>query len=184
MEIYETVKKLLMQHLKSTFLSARIGSLHGLLYLIQGCLLSNTVIGGISEEMQMLLPIATEYVQCYIAMKNSILKQTEEHTLLVWAIAFYLIENVEEANLEQNFIDNILQAAFEILLDADITFLIHNAILKGVERVLIVNKQIINKYNKHVLNLALEKIKNSNPNIALPGLQLLMSYLYTGKAGF
>lgn len=64
------IKKLLMQYLKSTFLPARIGSLHGLLYLIQGCLLSNTVIGGISEELQILLPIAVEYVQCNINMCN------------------------------------------------------------------------------------------------------------------
>lgn len=70
METYELVKKLLMQHLKSAFLPARIGSLHGLLYLIQGCLLSNTVIGGISEEMQMILPIAVEYIQCNINMNN------------------------------------------------------------------------------------------------------------------
>lgn len=69
-ETYEAVKKLLMQYLKSTFLPARIGSLHGLLYLIQGCLLSNTIIGGISEELQTILPVAVEYVQCNISMNN------------------------------------------------------------------------------------------------------------------
>lgn len=59
-----------MQYLKSTFLPARIGSLHGLLYLIQGCLLSNTVIGGVSDEMHTILPIAVEYVKCNINMNN------------------------------------------------------------------------------------------------------------------
>lgn len=190
-----------MQYLKSTFLPARIGSLHGLLYLIQGCLLSNTVIGGISEELQILLPIAVEYVQCNINMCNkwdfclcekktrasfnrlcysSILKQSQEHTLLVWALAFYLIENLDETHFEQNFTEIILQAALSQLLDDDITFYIHNAILKGLERIVIVKKTIFDKLNKHILNLALEKIKNPNPNIALPGLQLLISYMYTG----
>lgn len=146
-ETYETIKKLLMQYLKSTFLPARIGCLHGLLYLMQGCLLSNTVIGGISEEMQILLPVAVEYLQCNINMSNrwgcvfcfnasfegfncSILKQTQEHTLLMWALAFYLIENIEEVHLEANFTDKVLQAALQQLLETDTTFCIHNAVLK------------------------------------------------------
>lgn len=108
------------------------------------------------------------------------MKQTQEHTLLVWALAFYLIENIDEMHLEQNFTDGVLQAALCQLLDNDTTFYIHNAILKGLERIVITNKTIFNKLNKHILNLALEKIKNPNPNIALPGLQLLISYMYTG----
>lgn len=99
----------------------------------------------------------------------------------MWALAFYLIENVEETHLEQNFTESILQAALNQLLDADTTFYIHSAVLKGLERILIVNKNIFSKLNKHVLNLALEKIKNPNPNVALPGLQLLVSYMYTGR---
>lgn len=115
-----------------------------------------------------------------IAGTSSILKQTQEHTLLLWALAFYLVENIEEAHLDQNFTESVLQAALHQLLDGDTTFYIHSAILKGLERMVIVNKTTSYKFSKHILNLALEKIKNSNPNIALPGLQLLISYLYTG----
>lgn len=70
METYETIKKLLVHYLKSAFLPARIASLQGLLYLIQGCLLSNTIIGGVSEEMQLFLPLAVEYVQCNLNITN------------------------------------------------------------------------------------------------------------------
>lgn len=51
-------------------------------------------------------------------------------------------------------------------------------LFKGLERVLIIKNNIFNKINKHVLNLALEKIKSPNPNVALPGVQLLVSYMY------
>lgn len=70
MEKYETIKKLLVHYLKSSFLPARIASLHGLLYIIQGCLLSNTIIAGISEEMQLFLPVAVEYAQCHLNIHN------------------------------------------------------------------------------------------------------------------
>lgn len=96
----------------------------------------------------------------------------------MWALAFYLIENIEEVHLEANFSENVLQAALQQLLETDTTFCIHNAVLKGLERILIVNTNIFHKINKHVLNLALEKIKSANPNVALPGVQLLASYMY------
>lgn len=62
METYELVKKLLNQYIKSPNLSLRISCLHGLLYVIEGCVLTNTVIGGISEELQLLLPIAIDHL--------------------------------------------------------------------------------------------------------------------------
>lgn len=70
METYEYSKKLLTQGLKSTFLPARISSLYGLLYIFEGCMLSNTVIGGLSEETQLFLPIAVDYVQCHLGSIN------------------------------------------------------------------------------------------------------------------
>jgi hypothetical protein len=44
--------------------------LHGLLYILEGCKLSNITIGGISEEMQIILPCAVEYVQCNLNSNN------------------------------------------------------------------------------------------------------------------
>lgn len=62
-ETYEHVKKMLTISMKSGFLPARIASLHGILYLLQGSVISNTVIGGQSEEMQLIHPMAVEYIQ-------------------------------------------------------------------------------------------------------------------------
>lgn len=57
---------MLTQSLRSPFLPTRIASLHGLLYILQGCILGNTIIGGVSEETQLFLPVAVEYVTCNI----------------------------------------------------------------------------------------------------------------------
>lgn len=52
--------------LKSGFLPAKIASLHGILYLLQSSVIGNTVIGGLSEEIQLIHPIAIDYVQYHI----------------------------------------------------------------------------------------------------------------------
>lgn len=52
--------------------------------------------------------------------------------MLVWALAFYLIENIEETHLEAGLAENVLQAALNQLLDLDTVFSIHNAILKVI----------------------------------------------------
>lgn len=128
------------------------------------------------------------------------LKQTQEHTLLVWALAFFLVENVDESNLESNFTSTVLQTALNQLSQTNVTS-IQNAVLKvrqeqflqcrfcsvyfqGLERILIVKKGLSIALDKQVLNVALEKLKNNNSNIALPGLQLLLSYTYTGMHFF
>lgn len=61
---------MLVQYLKSPNLSSRIACLYGLHYLLEGCKLNNISIGGISEEMQMLLPCAVEYVQFNLSPMN------------------------------------------------------------------------------------------------------------------
>lgn len=63
MEVYEQVKRMLTQYLKSPYLSSRMACLYGLLYLLEGCKLHNITIGSVSEEMQLLLPCAVEYIQ-------------------------------------------------------------------------------------------------------------------------
>lgn len=50
----------------------------------------------------------------------------------MWALAFYLIENIDEIHLEANFIESVLQAALQQLLEVDTTFYIHNAVLKVI----------------------------------------------------
>lgn len=111
LDIYEQTKKMLVQFLKSPFLPTRISCLYGLLYIFEGCVLCNVAIGGVSEELQILLPCACEYIQTNLDTDHPILLQSQEHTLLVWSLAFYLMEHIEEAHMEANFVTSTLQAA-------------------------------------------------------------------------
>lgn len=66
LETYDIVKKIVAQSLKSGFLPSKIASLHGVLYLLQSSVIGNTVIGGLSEETQLIHPLAIDYVQYHI----------------------------------------------------------------------------------------------------------------------
>lgn len=70
LETYEKLKKILVQYLKSSYLSSRIACLYGLLYVIEGCKLNNNSAKSISDEMQLILPCAIEYVQVNLDTNN------------------------------------------------------------------------------------------------------------------
>ncbi|XP_008191527.2 huntingtin [Tribolium castaneum] len=179
LETYETIKKLLTQYLKSSFLPSRMACLHGLLYLLEGCKLSNISIGGISEEMQIILPCATEYVQCNLNSNNEILKRSQEHTILVWTLGFFIVENIEETHLESNFISNVLSTAFTVLLQQKPPNNLQIILMKALERLVIFKPTLTKGISKQIMSLALEKTKTENPNVSILGLQLLLSYMYT-----
>ncbi|RZC38340.1 huntingtin-like [Asbolus verrucosus] len=178
LETYESIKKILVQYLKSSFLPSRMSCLHGLLYILEGCKLSNISIGGISEEMQVILPCAVEYVQCNLNSNNGILKSSQEHTVLVWTLAFFLIENVDEPHLESSFVTNSLNVAFTMLLQQKLTITLQTVLMKAIERLVIFKKSITRSMGKQIMNLALMKIKNENPYISILGMQLLLTYMY------
>nr|CAI5834822.1 unnamed protein product [Callosobruchus analis] len=178
LEVYEQAKKMLSLYLKSPYLTSRIASLYGLLYILEGCKLSNITIGGMSEEMHVMVPLAVEYVQFNLNV-NNVLKKSQEHSSLVWSLAFYLLENVEDKNLDQNFVDGTIATAFNVLAEKS-SDLLHTAITKGLERLLVVKStNYLEKFGKQYLKLALEMMKHDNPSIALLGTQLLLSYMYT-----
>nr|XP_023020492.1 huntingtin [Leptinotarsa decemlineata] len=178
LEVYEQVKKLLMQYLKSPYLVSRMSCVQGLLYILEGCKFSNTKIGGISEELQLMLPCAVEYVQFNLNNTNSVLKKSQEHSTLVWSLTFYLIENVEEVHMEQNFVTNTLVSAFSSLNKIKMNPL-DICVIKGLERLLIIKKvSMMERVGKQFLKLALDKMRNDNPVSALLGTQLLLTYMY------
>ncbi|CAH1155948.1 unnamed protein product [Phaedon cochleariae] len=182
LEIYEQVKKMLMQFLKSPYLTSRFACLYGALYVLEGSKLSNIKIGTISEEMQLILPCMIEYVQLNLNTTNSVLKKSQEHSNLVWSLAFYLIENIEEIHMEQNFVANTLNTAFSSLKENSNTYL-HNRLTKNLERLFITKKSIMMEhFSKPFLKLALEKMRSDNPVTALLGTQLLITYMYTDCA--
>jgi hypothetical protein len=71
-EVYERVKKLVENSLRSGFLPARIAGLHGILYLLQATPARTpaqhvqTSSGPVSEEIYHIQPVAIEYIQKHI----------------------------------------------------------------------------------------------------------------------
>ncbi|CAH0556043.1 unnamed protein product [Brassicogethes aeneus] len=178
LDTFETIKKLLVQYLKYAFIPSRIACLCGILYILEGCKLNNISIGGISDEMQIILPCVVEYIQVNLKPSNSVLIKSQDHSHLVWSIAFYLIENIDESHMESNFVMNTLQTAFLVLQEQK-NSKIYNSIIKGLERLIIVKKDLIQKIGKQILNLALENMKHDNTTKSFLGTQLLITYMYT-----
>lgn len=52
-----------------------------------------------------------EYIQVHLNVNNPVLYRSQEHTMLVWSLAFYLMENVDEVHMESNFVISTLQVA-------------------------------------------------------------------------
>ncbi|XP_050315238.1 huntingtin-like [Anthonomus grandis grandis] len=178
LEVYEQTKKLLVQFLKSPFLPTRISSLHGLLYVLEGCILSNIAIGGISEELQLILPCAVEYIQVNLSSNHPVLKKSQEHALVLWSLAFYILENVDEHHVESNFVANTLQLALHKVQKTSMSC-IDKCILKGLERLLLIRPMYtLEKIGKSLQKLALEKMRDENPSISILGFQLLVTYMY------
>lgn len=71
-EVYERVRKLVENSLRSGFLPARIAGLHGVLYLLQAAPARTTTLHiqtsdkSASEEIYHIQPVAIEYIQKHI----------------------------------------------------------------------------------------------------------------------
>lgn len=144
LETYASIQKIISQSLKSSFLPTRIATLHGILYILQGCIINNTIIGGVSDELQLLLPIISQYIKCNLN-ETTLLKQSQEHQLLLWSISFYLIENICEIYLEQDFATFIIQDAIDSIKLDKLCSSVNNALMK-VEILFIFTSMQINKF--------------------------------------
>lgn len=66
MEVLERIRRLLDASLKSGFLPTRISALHGMLYLLQSAVLANC-----EDTMNVVHPLAIEYIQKHIDVQDS-----------------------------------------------------------------------------------------------------------------
>ncbi|XP_066998979.2 huntingtin [Anabrus simplex] len=175
-EIYERVKKLVENGLKSSFLPARVSALHGVLYLLQ----AGQYKAGSGEEAVHILPAAIEYIQKHTDNGEGASAHSEEHQLVMWALVFYLLENVEEQMTETDVAPAVLQLVLSLATSHNLPASVHLALLQGFER-LVVTRSVGGKVGEQVTKLAVERLKHPNPGMSLPALQLLLSCMYIGK---
>ncbi|KAK9879932.1 hypothetical protein WA026_008441 [Henosepilachna vigintioctopunctata] len=178
LEVYETLKKYLVHFLKSPYISTKVSCLHGFLYILEGCILSNISIGAISEELQLILPCAVEYVQMNLNQSNRHGPQYQEHNLLVWAVAFYIIENIHIDHVESSFLDNVLNAAIYVLSESNKNRDEYRCVMKGLQRLIVIKRNILEKIEKRIIKICLDGLRSENPMIAMYSMLLLSTQMY------
>ncbi|PSN49021.1 Huntingtin [Blattella germanica] len=186
-EVYERVRKLVENILRSGYMPARIAGLHGVLYLLQVTSpksSSHHIQSGntsIAEEIYHIQPLAIEYIQKHIDVSNSLVSGCEEHQLVMWGLVFFLLENMEEKMVDTEVAPTVLQLALTLVMSHNLSPSIRLALLQGLER-LVVTGSVGGKVAKQVTKLAVERMRHSSPAVAMPALQLLLSCMYTERS--
>lgn len=175
-DMLERLRKLLELSLKSTYLPTRISTLHGLLYLLEQ---------GVGDEAFPLLPTASDYVLKNLDSTNMIKpsSQNEDHTLIMWTLAFYIIENYQEEISENDFSQKIFQLSLSLCGSSDEVTppAVYLTVLHGLER-LLVAEILTGKEADLLIKLTVERIRYGSPLRSLAALGVLLSCMYIGKS--
>ncbi|KFM66462.1 Huntingtin, partial [Stegodyphus mimosarum] len=176
-DVLERLRKLLELSLKSSYLPTRISTLHGLLYLLEQ--------GG-GDESFPLLPTATEYILRNldaINMTSMQYNQNEDHILIMWAVAFYIMENYQEEISEEDFNQKIYQLSLQICGQNEdcVSNMVYLTVLHGLER-LLVAEILTGKEANLLLKLTVERVRSGTPVSSLAALGLFLSCMYIGKS--
>ncbi|XP_076681503.1 huntingtin isoform X2 [Andrena cerasifolii] len=173
-ETLDKVKRLVDVNLKSGFLPARVSALHGSLYLLQSAVLTNC-----EETMNIIHPLAIEYIQKHLDAQDSS-SQSEEHQGVIWALVFFLLEHAEDTPPDTEA-PAVLDLVLTLLTSQNISSSLHQTLLQGLER-LVVTKSVIGKVAEQIVKVAIDRMKHPSPVLSLPALQLLLTCMYTEAA--
>ncbi|XP_046737508.1 huntingtin isoform X1 [Diprion similis] len=176
-ETLEKVKRLIETSLKSGFLPARVFALQGTLYLLQ-----SAVFADCEETMNIIHPLAIEYIQKHIDTQDSqgVLSQSEEHQGVMWALVFFLLEHAEDTPPDAEA-PAVLELVLSLVNTQNISTSLHQTLLQGLER-LVATKSVVGKVAEQIVKVAVDRLKQASPILALPALQLLLTCMYTGAA--
>ncbi|KAK7793413.1 hypothetical protein R5R35_014313 [Gryllus longicercus] len=178
-EINERVRRVLEGGLRSAFLPARLAGLHGILYLLQAGPISSA--GSEDGSIGHIVASASEYIQRNIAATSPDNGSSEEHTLLLWALIFFVLEaQAEEHGPETEGNQAILHTVLNSATAPNLLWSTHVTLLQGLERLVAV-RAVGSQVAEQVSQLAVEKLRDSNPARSLPALQLLLTCMYTEK---
>ncbi|XP_034181194.2 huntingtin [Osmia lignaria lignaria] len=176
-ETLDKVKRLVDLNLKSGFLPARVSALHGSLYLLQSAVLANC-----EETMNIIHPLAIEYIQKHLDAQdsNGVLNQSEEHQGVMWALVFFLLEHAEDTPPDSEA-PAVLELVLTLLSSQNISSSLHQTLLQGLER-LVATKSVVGKVAEQIVKVAIDRLKQPSPVLSIPALQLLLTCMYTEAA--
>ncbi|XP_011641684.1 huntingtin isoform X2 [Pogonomyrmex barbatus] len=177
LDTLDKVKRIVDVNLKSVFLASRVSALHGSLYLLQSAVLTKC-----EETMNIIHPLAIEYIQKHIDSQdsNSVLSQSEEHQGIMWALVFFLLEHAEDTPPDTEA-PAVLELVLSLVTSQNISYGLHQTLLQGLER-LVATKSVVGKVAEQIVKVAIDRLKQPSPLLALPALQLLLTCMYTEAA--
>ncbi|XP_012536228.1 huntingtin [Monomorium pharaonis] len=177
LDTLDKVKRIVDVNLKSVFLASRVSALHGVLYLLQSAVLAKC-----EETMNIIHPLAIEYIQKHIDSQdsNSVLSQSEEHQGIMWALVFFLLEHAEDTPPDTEA-PAVLELVLSLVTSQNISYGLHQTLLQGLER-LVATKSVVGKVAEQIVKVAIDRLKQPSPLFALPALQLLLTCMYTEAA--
>ncbi|CRL05136.1 CLUMA_CG018007, isoform A [Clunio marinus] len=166
------------KYLGCTQIFVRNSALQGLLCLFESLCKTNTVMGGISDEMKLLRSCILNYTNKNgIVMESNI--SSSQHNKLIWSLNFYVIEMTSKFLSECDLlVDSVISANNVLKRTNDLN--LFYLILNGLERLVILNSDK-KMYREKIEKLSLDLMKMDNKLYSLGGLKLLVTCLYIGS---
>lgn len=208
--VYDRIMRTLDMTLRSSFVPTVTASLHGLIYMLQGCLLAererdtekpdggdnDAILSGqefpssadpsLLETTRNVVILVAEYISKKL-VSNSNLSVNEEPNIILWSLAFHLLDNFSRCKIDA------LEQAVSIILPQAITFANPNSrisptlqrlILQGLERLVVSQSGALSvRTLDQITTLVVESIADPNPGVFFNYLQLLLSCMYMGHEG-
>jgi len=167
-DLYERLKKGLENSLKSAHLPARAAAVHSLLYLLQR---------DSNQETLGFFSLASDHLKANMLGGRGP-TDVDQHSMVLWSMLFYTIENCENEMMEPELKDNLIQICIGTAGQADLPKLIYTTILTGLER-LVVGGLVRGRQLEQVVKLATDLMTDWPPSSVLPAIQLFLAAMYS-----
>ncbi|XP_053680458.1 huntingtin [Anopheles nili] len=163
-------------YLKSTQLYIRNATLKGMICLLECLVKTNTSIGSLNDELQLVRNVIVNYIVKHGIIEESSGAFSDLHTKLVWTLNFYLIEHTSRFVPECNLLSNSIISANNILKRTT-NLDIYLCILNGLER-LVISGRVSRTLHEKIEKLAIDLVKIDNEMFSLSALKLLVTCIY------
>ncbi|GAB6024871.1 hypothetical protein CHUAL_009985 [Chamberlinius hualienensis] len=169
-EILESARKVVETGLKSTYLPTRILTLHGVIYLLEMDFV---------DTIQPLFTNICEYLQQQMQNFLFYSNRNDDHTLTMWKVAFFMMENCKSNFGDGDLIKNFLKLGLDFLNSPLRTSnLVETCLVNGLQR-LVLTGTISSKSAEPIVKLAVDRFCHPCPQLSLSFLNLLLSCIYS-----
>ena len=191
-DLLERIRKSLEIGIKAANLCTRLGCIHSFLYLVQS---ENSEI---QREVNLFMPQMMDYLQTYLQHSATPhVGVCEIHVALMWAMAFYILENCHEdlvdsdealLNRKKEWCVNMLKLAIneatKVIAKNGISHGLYLVILTGLERLIIEQSRVLyidESLGNKLVKMTTDLLTEPNPVIFIPAVQLFLATMYSSK---